>query len=196
MPTREIMTIEELQKELEAEKSKAKALEASKQRLEEESKTFKTRAQEAEAKISEAEKAKLEESGELEKLLQKEREEKAALSRTLESRTKSVLSEKLRAEVARHATDAHDVDMILKVGEHKDLLSINEEDLSVTGAEEFVSKARETHTYLFKKKKIDGHDDEDPEPSKKAIEEKYYAELDACTNRNQLDAVKKKYGRS
>ena len=55
------MELEELKKELEEERTRAKALVSKTERLEEESKKFKSRAQDAEAKISDAEKAKLEE---------------------------------------------------------------------------------------------------------------------------------------
>lgn len=178
---------------------RAKALEAKSLRLEDESKKYKSRAQQAEEKISEAEKAKLEEQGELEKLLAKEREEKAQLTNTLEKRTQGVIREKLRSTLATHAKDAHDVDMLLKVTEHKDLLSIDEENFNVSGVEEFVAKAKETHSYLFKKNKIDGMG-EGGAPAgggkeQKSDEELYKEELRACNSRKELDAVKKKYGR-
>ena len=190
------ITEEELEKLKEA-AERAKALESKASRLEDESKKFKTRAQEAEEKISAAEKAKLEEAGKLEELLKKEREEKAKLSQTLEARTKGVLSEKLRAEMASYAKDAHNVDMLLKISDHKDLLAIDEENLSVSGVEEFVNKARETHSFLFKKKSLDGLGDDDEGKKKQPStgEEEYLRELDLCTTRKELEAVKKKYGR-
>lgn len=188
------ITEEELSK-LKEEAEKAKALASKAERLEEESKKFKTRAQEAEGKLSEAEKAKLEKEGKLEELLKAEREEKAKLSQTLEARTKGVLSEKLKAEVAKHAKDAHDVDMLLKVTEHKDLLSINEEELSVGGVEDFVKKVRETNSYLFKKKSLDGLGDGDKPPKPTDTEEEYFKALDACKSRKELEAVKKKFGK-
>lgn len=186
---------EERLKELEEAAERAKALEAKTSRLEEESKKYKSRAQQAEEKISEAEKAKLEEQGELEKLLAKEREEKSLLSKKLESRTQGVLREKLRAEAARHAKDAHDIDMVLKVTEHKDLLSINEDELSVEGVEDFITKVRESKPYLFRKKSLDDTEDKKPKGDVLSDDEKYYAELDACTTRDELDKIKKKYGR-
>ena len=185
-------------KELEENAERAKALLSKVERLENESKDFKSRAQQAEAKISEAEKAKLEEQGKLEELLKTEREEKAKLSQTLKDRTNGVLREKLRAEVATHAKDAHNIDRVLGVTEHKSLLSIDEENLTVSGAEDFVKKVRETDPYLFRKKKLD--DTQDVPPSNnddfKSDDEKYREELKACTTRKELDAVKKKYGKT
>ena len=188
--------IKKLQEELEAERTKAKALESKAARLEDESKKNKTRAQTAEEKINEAEKAKLEEQGKLEELLRVEREEKSKLSKTLETRTQGVLREKLRAEMSKHAKDAHDVDMLLKVTDHKDLLSINEDELSVSGIEDFVGKCRESHSYLFKKKTMGSGEDKKPKgDDNKTDVEKYYEELDACTSRKELEAIKKKYGK-
>lgn len=188
--------IKKLQEALEAERTKAKALESKAQRLEEESKSFKSRAQEAEDKISEAEKKKLEEQGKLEELLAKEREEKSKLSETLKTRTQGVLREKLRAEMAKHAKDAHDVDMVLKVAEHKDLLSINEDELSVSGVEDFVNKTRETHGYLFKKASLDDTETKKPKGDKPdTSDDAYFAALDACTNRKELEEVKRKFNR-
>lgn len=191
------MDIETLKKELEEERARAKALSTKNERLEEESKKNKTRAQSAEEKISEAEKAKLEEQGKLEELLRVEREEKSKLSKTLETRTQGVLREKLRAEMSKHAKDAHDVDMLLKVTDHKDLLSINEEELSVGGVEDFVGKCRESHSFLFKKKSMESGEDKKPknEDANKTDDEKYYEELDACSSRKQLEEIKKKYGK-
>lgn len=188
---------EERLKELEAEAEKAKALLSKAERLEEESKKYKSRAQQAEEKISEAEKAKLEEAGKLEELLAKEREEKAKLSNTLQERTQGVLREKLRSEVSKYAKDAHDVDMLLKVTDHRDLLTIDEENLSVSGVEDFVAKAKETHSFLFRKKSLDGMGEggKKPEGQQKSDEEKYLEELRACNTRKELEEVKKKYGR-
>lgn len=189
-------TVEELTKELDDERAKAKALTTRNDRLEDESKKNKTRAQTAEDKILEGDKAKLEEQGKLEELLAVEREENKKLNTKLITRTSSVLKEKLRAEVANEAKDAHNVDRILGVTEHKDLLSINEDDLTVSGVKEFVSKVRESDPYLFKKKSLDDTEDKKPKGDTKTDDEKYYAELDAANSRKDMDAVRKKYGRA
>ena len=136
-----------------------------------------------------------EEQGKLEELLAKEREEKSKLAKTLESRTQGVLREKLRAELSRHAKDAHDVDMLLKVSDHKDLLSIDEEALVVSGVEDFVGKVKETHSYLFKKANLDSGDDKKPNVNTKSDDEKYLEELEACNSRAELDKLRKKYGK-
>lgn len=191
-------TAEELQKELDdALRAKAEA-EATKQRLEEESKKYKTRAQDAESKLSDAEKKKLEEQGNLQELLRKEREEKDSLAKRLNETTSSVLREKLRSEVAKVAKDAHDVDMILKVTEHKGLLKIDESELKVDGIGEFVSKVRETHGYLFSKKEMPKTEDKKPTEKdfdSKTSEEKYLIELKKVKTKKELYDLKLKYGK-
>lgn len=191
-------TIEELEKELEdARKAKAEA-EATKQRLEEESKKYKTRAQEAESKLSEAEKKKLEEQGNLQELLRKEREERDNLAKRLNETTSTVIREKLRSEVAKVAKDAHDVDMILKVTDHKALLKIDEEGMKIEGINDFVSKVRETHSFLFSKKEMPNTENKKPSEKDfdaKTNEEKYQEALKLVKTKKELYELKLKYGK-
>lgn len=190
------MTLEEMQKELDLEREKAKALTSLNERLEYESKKNKSRAQTAEDKITEAEKQKLQDDGKLEELLASERAEKKALSDKLSSTNKAVLTEKLRAEVAKHAKDAHNIDRLLGVTEHRGLLSINEDDLTVGGVEDFVTKVRETDSYLFRKKSLDDTEYKKPKGDDgKTDTDKYYEELDACNSSRELDACKKKWAK-
>ena len=191
-------TIEELQAELDEANNAKAVLEANKQRIIEESTKFKTRAQEAESKLTAAETKKLEEQGDLQKLLENERNETKALKAKLNETTSTVLREKLRSEVSKVAKDAHDIDMILKVTDHKALLNIDEDSMDIKGVNEFVGKVRETHAYLFSKKAM-------PETEvKKATEkdldtktsnEKYLEELKSVKNKKELYALKIKYGK-
>lgn len=191
-------TIEELEKELEeAKRAKAEA-EATKLRLEEESKKYKTRAQEAESKLSDAEKKKLEEQGNLQELLRKEREERDNLAKRLNETTSTVIREKLRSEVAKVAKDAHDVDMILKVTDHKALLKIDEEGMKIEGINDFVSKVRETHGFLFSKKEMPKTEDKKPSDKDfdaKTNEEKYQEALKLVKTKKELYELKLKYGK-
>ena len=188
-------------KELEEAAEKAKALEGTNARLLEESKKNKEKADEALNKISEAEKAKLEEEGKLNELLLQERKEKAELEEKFKGRTKAAMKEKVRSEVAKFAKDAHDVDMVLRVNEHKSLLKLNEDELSVEGVEEYVNKVRESHSYLFGKKRMpDGEGggkppaDQDPNEGK-SDDEKFIAELKNVRSRAEQVEVYKKYGK-
>lgn len=181
---------------------RANNLEASKTRLEDENSKIKKRAQDAELKLTDAETKKLEDEGKTNDLLLLEREKSAKLTDTLVKRTKSVLSEKVRSEVAKFAKDAHDVDMILRVTEHKPLLKINEEELTVAGVEDFVGKVRETHSFLFGGKRMPDYDnkkggkgDDDEGDFDKDDQQRYRDELSKVTSRKEQKEVMKKYGK-
>lgn len=185
---------------LKANAEEADKLKASNQRLLDESSKYKTRAQEAEGKLSVAEKAKLEAEGKTQELLDAERKEKLDLQNKYHERGKVALREKLRTEALKHAKDAHNIDMVLKVAEHKELLKLDEDSLTVEGVEEYVKKVRETNPYLFSKKRMDGHGDNTP-PAKgdddhKTDEQKYLDELNACTSRIEMNKVRRKYGKA
>lgn len=194
---------EEQLKELQAAAEKAKLLEASKSRLEEENSKIKARAQAAEGKLSDAEKAKLEEEGKYQDLLAKEREERKRLEEKYQLRGKSTLKEKLKAEVLKHAKDVHDVDMLLKVTDHKDLLKINEDELTVAGVEDFVGACRETHKFLFGNKKMPDYDntkggngdDDNGDDHTKDDEQRYREEIAKCNTRKEYNEIRKKYGK-
>ena len=192
-------TIEELEAELAKERERAKALENSKARLEDESKKFKSRAQQLEEEKAEAEKAKLEEQGKLEEVLATERKEKQELKQKLDNRTNNVLKEKFKVEVSRLAKDAHDVDAVVKfANEYGESLKFDDENLSVDGVEDFVKKVREEKSFLFRKKSLG--DNEDPpkgdDKVTKTNEEQYREALAACKTRKELDEVYKKFGKS
>jgi len=195
---------EELQK-LKDEAAKAAELEASKNRIIEESSKFKTRAQEAEAKLSESEKLKAEAEGDLQKRLDLEKKERLDLEEKLKLRTKQTLNEKVRSEVAKVAKDAHDIDSLLAIKKHKPLLKLDEEELSVAGIEEFVKAARESHPFMFGKKRMPndgggkppgpGEGDPPNDHPTKSDDEKFREELKGVTSRAEQVKVYKKYGK-
>ena len=113
-----------------------------------------------------------------------------------EEKTSKVLKEKLRTEISKHAKDAHDVDMILKVAEHRELLKIDKDSLGVEGSKEFVEKVRETHGYLFSKKDMDPGDNKRRKGSEGSenSDEAYLEEIKACSSTIELNKIKKKYG--
>ena len=189
---------EELAK-FKADQQRAVDLEASKVRLEEENGKYKTRAKDAEGKLSEAEKAKLEAQGNTQALLDVERAEKVKLQDKIKLSNKTTLEERLRTEVMIHAKDAHNIDRILSVKEHRSLLKLDEEALTIEGVKEFVEKVRETDNYLFTKKRMDAGDNTPPKGDKeefKSDSEKYLTELRACSTRQQMNEVRKKHGKA
>ena len=193
------MTEEEIAA-LQEKANRVDALEASKKRVEEEASKIKARAKEAEDKLKEAEVKELEAKGKTQELLDKERADRIALEEKLKARTTSALKEKLRTEVLKVAKDAHDVDMILKVSEHKQLLKLDEDSLGVEGVKEFVEAVRGSHSFLFGAKRMDTTNNLPPgkkaEEEFKSEEEKYLSELRGCETKKELNAIKKKYGKT
>jgi len=182
---------------------KAAALEASKQRVIEESERFKKRAQEAEGKLTESEKRKLEEEGKLSEALALERKEKEELRQKYESKDKLILKEKLRTELTKVAKDAIDVDDLLLIqdSEARSLLKTDAESLTISGVEEFVAKARELKPHYFGRKAMPDYNnlktgnDDSNEDHAKSDEQRYIEELKACNSRAEVVKVKKKYGK-
>ena len=174
-------------------------LNASKKRLEDENSKYKTRAQDAEGKLTIAEKAKLDAEGDITARLEVEKEENKKLRMSIGETRKATLNEKLRTEVSKYAKGAHDVDMVLRVKEHAGLINADEEALTIDGAKEFVDKVRETHSYLFAKKGMDAGDNIPPKGDKdsnRSEDDKYLDELRNCNTRQEIAAVRKKYGKS
>jgi hypothetical protein len=196
---------EEEFKRLKEDAEKAKALEASKQRLLEESDKYKKRAQEAENKLTEAEKKKLEEEGNLQDLLARERKEKEELLGKFKNTARMTLEEKLRNELQSKASDIIDIDDLMSARNNpalKPLLKLDEEKIGVAGVEEFLEKAREIKPHYFGKKQMpdmnnvrtSGEDLDDS--TTKSDDERYREELKKVTTRKELVELKKKFGKS
>ena len=191
-------TAEELLKELEEARAKAEALENSKRRVEEENAKYKKRAQEVESQLSEVQKKKLEEENKIHEVLQIEREEKKKIEDNY-TKLKSVTArEKLKNEVAALAKDAYDIEDILRVVEAKDELTFDEDTLTFSGVDKFVTKVRTLKPQHFKKSKVNVG--EDSPPSKEhgegeTKEEMYLKELRLAKNQKAYDEVRKKFGK-
>ena len=190
---------EEALSKYKADSERATNLEASKKRLEDENSKIKTRAKDAEEKLSDAEKKTLESQGKTQELLDKERNDNVSLKTKLADSRKIALKEKLRTEASLYAKDAHDIDMVLRVTKHKDILKIDEEAGTVTGIKDYIEKVRETDSYLFGEKRLDDIENKKPKGGSgdgdKTEDQKYLAELKDCTTRKDMDAIRKKYGR-
>ena len=193
---------EEELKALKDAQEKAKVLESTNERLLEESKKNKQKADENADRLSKIEEEKLKSEGKTQELLDKEKLRAAELEEKLKNKTKSALKQKLRNEVSKAAKDALDVDMVLRVTEHKSLLKIDEESESITGIEDYVSKVRETHSFLFGKRRMpEGEEGGKPKPgeqdddSNQSDEEKFRAELANVNSRKEQVEVYKKYGK-
>ena len=186
-----------------ADGERATNLEASKKRLEDENSKIKNRAKDAEDELSKAKDDKLKSENDIQGQLDKERTDHTALKDSYAKRTKITLEEKMKSEALKYAKDAHNIDAVLRVAEHKDLLKTDPESLKITGMEDFIKKVRETDPYMFGKKSLDDTDNlppggtvPDPNPgANKTEDQKYRDELKNCNTRLEMDAVYKKYNK-
>lgn len=156
-------------------------LEASKNRILEESKEWKAKAQNLKAEREATERESLEKSGEIEKLLELERNRVHELTQSQNQMQKAALKKELSYQAARFAGDAYDVDDVIK-SLPAELISLDKENLSVQGVRDAVTKLRETKPYLFKKNPNSGMADGRPSsqvPQKKNYHELSQAEKDA-----------------
>jgi len=195
------MTEEELKAALAEKEDELKALKGSNERLIGENTKYKSRAQEVESQLSAAEKQKLEDEGKLQERLDLEKKERLNLEDKFNTQKSVVLTEKLKTGLAKACPDAHPeaIDLMLNVKEHRDLLKIDEDNLTVDGVNDFVGKLRETHNFFFTKNKLP--ETEDRKPSGDGLDkpltdaEQYSKELKEAKTQQQLDAVRKKFGR-
>ena len=160
---------------------KVEQLEASKNRILEESKEWKSKAQTLKSEKEAAERERLEQSGEVEKLLEIERNRSHELAQAKAQMEKAALKKELHFQAARFAGDAYDVSDVIK-SLPQELLSLDKENLSVQGVQDAVTKLRESKPYLFKKTAASGMADSRPAsqvPQKKNYHELTQAEKDA-----------------
>jgi len=195
-------TLESLQAKLEALQADLKSTADAKERILAESSGYKARAQKAEGELSNKEKESLQAQGKTTELLalaQRERDEAVNKTKALEN---SLLKQKLHSEVAKHAKDAHDVDMILKVQDNRDLLSVGFDDENLpfaSGVENYVNKIRETKPYLFHKASLPSTETGSPKagslPAEVDSEKAYIDGLRNCKTQRELDNYRAKHGR-
>ena len=130
-------------------------LERTNTRLLEESKGYADKYRSLRDGVEKEKKQKLEQEENWKELLDIEKNKTHDLAQSLETTRKQVLMEKLHYEVAKHAKDAHNVDLVIKAIP-RDMISINEEDLSIKGVDDAISFLKEKESYLFDHKKSTG----------------------------------------
>jgi flagellar biosynthesis GTPase FlhF len=108
-----------------------------------EAKETKAKYQALKRQQEEQDKARLQQNSEYEKLYVAEKEAR-------EKMQKSLLKERIKASVSEAASKAGciDVEALMKLG-NPELLMFDEENLSVSGSQEFVEQARKQYGYLF-----------------------------------------------
>lgn len=192
-------TVEQLQARLKEQQGIIENQKSTNNRLLDESKDFKNKWNSSQSELDKANTDKLESEGKTSELLTAEREKNGKLTTEIVDLRDSTLRSNLRTEVGKYAKDAHNVDMILKVTEHKSLLNIDESNLSFSGVEDFVNKVRETHDYLFQKGTIAPMENGRPPkeiPQGDLTDANYQKELKLCNTQQAYDACRRKYGRA
>lgn len=101
--------------------------------------------------IDSSAKKKLEDEGKTQELLELERNNVFKLNEQIKDRSKRELQKDLEIEVARYASDAHDLKDVVAALDLKSL-SIDPENGEVGEVKEAVAKVREEKSYMFKLK--------------------------------------------
>jgi hypothetical protein len=156
-------------------------LESSKERLENESKKWKSRYKELEQDNQSAMQKRLEEEGKYQELLELERQKRTELETQVMQTKKTALQKELRAQVANLAKDAFDIEDVVKNLDHS-LIEIDEEKFTINGLNEAVAKVKESKSYLFERPGVPGQMTGRPNnkaPQKKQLHELTKAEKDA-----------------
>lgn len=150
--------VEQKEVNVEALMERLEKVEQTNQRLLNESKTYKEKYQGLRSEVETKEKQKLEESENWKELLEMEKNKKFELEQSYKDLRKKTLREKINFEVARHAKDAHDAGDVISAifNDAKDLVHIDEENLSVSGIKEAVEFVKQRKPYYFDSKKSVG----------------------------------------
>ena len=130
-----------------------KQIEANK-RIADESKTWKSKFQDIKSHVDKLQEEKLQNEGKIQELLEMEKKRNQELLEEIRTERTQTVNQKLRTLVRELAPDAHNIDRVLSVVEHKDLLKLDPETKTVEGVAEFIAKVRETDPYLFSKGKL------------------------------------------
>jgi hypothetical protein len=138
--------------DVEALMKRVKELEASKERVENESKKYKSNFYALRDEVEKKEKAKLEESENWKELLEIEKNKAFKYEEDMKNLKKKALSEKLNAEIAMHAKDAKKFDYVRKLIP-TDMIQIDEENLSIAGVDQAVGHLRKEFPELFQSNK-------------------------------------------
>lgn len=126
-------------------------LEQTNQRILDESKQYKNKYRSLRDEVESKEKQKLEESENWKELLDREKNEKSQLAEMVKTYKSKTLKQNINFEVARLAPNAFDINDVIN-NLPKDMLQIDEENLSVKGIDAAVNYVKEKKPFLFNTK--------------------------------------------
>ena len=163
------------------------------ERLLQESKEYKSKYSSLRTEVESKQQAELVEKENWKELLEIEKNNRFEIEEQAKALRKTALKKELNYSVARHASDAYDVEDVINALP-TDVVSIDEENLKVVGVEDAVNKLKETKPHLFRPKDVPAM--MNSKPNIGATEKlTYEQELKSCTTQKQLDAVLAKYNR-
>jgi len=164
------VSVESLMKEIQE-------LKASKQRILDESKGYKSKFQEASSTLDVIEREKLEKEGKTDEILLKEREEKSKLMDNLKDLKNKTLRANIMSALSSSAKDAHSIDDLLSL-KSASMIEFDEDSLMPVKdtVETFLNSVREEKPYLFGSKRVapmlDGKPSgEKPKPKTRSLED-------------------------
>lgn len=128
--------------------ARVEQLESTNQRILDESKDYKNKYRGLRDSVDKDQATKLEESENWKELLDLEKNKTHSLGEQVTQFKKTSLKKELHFQVAKHASDAFDVDDVIN-SLPKDLLSVDEETLSVQGVMEAVASVKDKKPHLF-----------------------------------------------
>ena len=144
-------TVEELSEQLKQFQEKVSQLTSTNERLLTESKQNKEKYQSVKAETEREKEERLRAEGKWKEALEITENKLFEKDKSIKQVKQAALSKEINFQVAKYASNAHDLGVILNSLD-RNILSINEDDLNVSGVEDAVNKLREEKPFLFKTK--------------------------------------------
>lgn len=130
-------------------------LESSYNRVLDESKNWKSKYKSLRDQVEQDQTKKLEDGENWKELLEIEKNKAHEMSQQLSHFKKETLKQKIHFEAAKYASDAFDIDDVIN-NLPRDMVSIDEENLTVKGISEAIGLVKEKKPWLFNNKKSHG----------------------------------------
>jgi len=159
--------------DVEALVAKVEQLEQTNNRILDESKTYKEKYRQLRDGVQKEKAVKLEEGENWKELLDIEKNKTHGLEESLNKYKKTSIKKDLQFQVAKHANNAFDVEDVIR-SLPQDLISIDDENLTVQGVDEAVARVKEHKPYLFNSTTKHGMVNSRPEskPKDKTLDER------------------------
>ena len=170
--------------DLDAVMKRLEMLEGSNERLESESKKWKSRYKELESTNEEAKRERLEQEGKWQELLELEKNKNMQAAKSMQELKRQALDKELGVQVARYAKDAIDLNDVVyavkTMGEG--IVEIDPDNMTISGVQDAIALIREKKAHFFDQGRPPGQVSSRPMsqvPQKKSLAEMTMAEKNA-----------------